>query len=137
MLGLAGGLRELLASPPRVLIVYAEDLAGDGDDAVRAALGRVDTLLVIGSQRTRTVESARAALPIPTYAETSGTFINFEGRLQKFDRALEPLGESRALPDLLAELAHALGKQIGWAPGAITNDALWALIDAETGGVTA
>jgi len=131
LLGLAGGLRELLAAPPRVLVVFAEDLAGDGDDAVRAALGRVDTLLVIGSHRTRTVESAHAALPIPTYAETSGTFVNFEGRLQRFEKAIEPLGESLALPDLLADLARALGKEIAWASGPVTNDALWTRIAAE------
>lgn len=131
LLGLAGGLRELLAAPPRVLVVFEEDLAGDGDDAVRAALGRVESLLVVASHRTRTVEAARAALPLSTYAETSGTFVNFESRLQRFDKALEPLGESAPLADLAAQLALAIGKDVGWAPGAVTNETLWDRIAVE------
>ncbi len=128
ILGLAGGLAEMLARPPRVLVVSEEDLAGDGGEAALAALARVESLLVLSSRRTPTVEMARAALPIPTYAEIDGTFVNFAGRLQRFHRAINPLGEARAVPALLAELAARLGKEIGWTPATATPAALWPAI---------
>jgi len=131
LLGLGGGLPSLLAAPPRVLVVFQEDLAAEGDDAVRAALGRVESLLVVGTHRTPTVEMSRAALPIPTYAEQTGTFINFAGRLQRFGKAIQPLGESRVLPALLAELAQALGRDIGWTADAVSPESLWRYIAEE------
>jgi predicted molibdopterin-dependent oxidoreductase YjgC len=132
LLGLGGGLPSLLAAPPRVLVVFQEDLATEGDDAVRAALGRVESLLVVGTHRTPTVEMSRAALPIPTYAEQTGTFINFAGRLQRFEKAIQPLGESRTLPSLLAELAQALGRDIGWTADAVSPESLWRDIAEES-----
>jgi NADH-quinone oxidoreductase subunit G len=132
ILGIAGGLDEMLARPPRVLVVFEEDLAGDGGDAARAALARAETLVVFAARRTATVENAHVALPIPTYAELDGTFVNFEGRLQRFRRALNPLGEARALPALLADLAGRLGRDIGWTAAAAgaSPDLLWRSIAA-------
>jgi formate dehydrogenase major subunit len=48
-------------------------------------------------------------LPSAAYAEREGTFTNFQGRVQRFRAAIEPLGE--ALPDwrVLARLGHSLG----------------------------
>jgi NADH-quinone oxidoreductase subunit G len=132
LLGLGGGLPSLLAAPPRLLVVFQEDLAAEGDDAVRAALGRVESLLVIGTHSTPTVEMSRAALPIPTYAEQTGTFINFAGRLQRFEKAIQPLGESGTLPALLAELAQALGRDIGWTADAVSPESLWREIAEES-----
>jgi len=41
------------------------------------------------------LECAHVLLPIATYAETSGTYVNGEGRWQSFEPAAEPVGESR------------------------------------------
>jgi NADH-quinone oxidoreductase subunit G len=38
---------------------------------------------------------AHVLLPISTFAETSGTFVNFEGLWQSFSGAARPLGEAR------------------------------------------
>jgi NADH dehydrogenase/NADH:ubiquinone oxidoreductase subunit G len=127
MLGLAGGLSDMLAQPPRVLVVFQEDLAGDGGDAVRAALRRAERLLVVCTHRTATVEMAHAALPASTYAETEGSYVNFEGRLQRFLRALEPLGESRPLVTLLAELSGRLGLPIGWTAEQAGPEVVWSI----------
>ncbi len=52
---------------------------------------------------------ADAVLPAATFAEVSGTFINAEGRIQKFKRVIEPIGQSR--PDwwIISSLAERLG----------------------------
>jgi NADH-quinone oxidoreductase subunit G len=76
------------------------------------------------------LDVADVLLPIATFAETAGTFVNAEGRWQSFDAAAEPAGESRPgwrvlrvlgneleLPgceyrtpsDVAAELEHELG----------------------------
>jgi NADH dehydrogenase/NADH:ubiquinone oxidoreductase subunit G len=59
-------------------------------------------------------DCARAAdvvLPAAVFAETSGTYVNLEGRIQHSTAALPPAGESR--PDwwITAELARRLGKR--------------------------
>ena len=40
-------------------------------------------------------ETADLMLPIGTFAETAGTFVNGEGRWQSFQGAATPVGESR------------------------------------------
>ncbi len=132
ILGLAGGLDAILERPPRLLVVFEEDLVGDGGERARATLARVESLVVLGTRRTATVEGARAALGVATYAELDGTFVNFEGRLQRFRRALNPLGEARALPEILADLAARLGKEIGWRPTPAGPEVLWRDLARET-----
>lgn len=43
----------------------------------------------------RVGQYANVLLPIGTFAETAGTFINVEGRWQSFDGAAQPVGASR------------------------------------------
>jgi predicted molibdopterin-dependent oxidoreductase YjgC len=47
---------------------------------------------------TASLTPARAALVLPSaaYAETDGTFTNFQGRVQRFRAAMPPLGEAEA-----------------------------------------
>jgi len=48
-------------------------------------------------------------LPIGTFAETSGTFVNLEGRWQSWPGAIKPLGESRPGWKVLRVLGNLLG----------------------------
>ncbi|NIM59184.1 MAG: molybdopterin-dependent oxidoreductase [Candidatus Aminicenantes bacterium] len=54
-------------------------------------------------------ELADAVLPASTFAETDGTFINGEGRLQRFKRVIDPLGDAK--PDwwIISQLARRMG----------------------------
>ena len=63
----------------------------------------------IGSNHNLASESATYVLPSATYAEKNGTFTNFEGRAQKFNKAFEPLAGSRPEWMILTELANRLG----------------------------
>lgn len=54
---------------------------------------------------------ADALLPIAPYAETSGTYVNLEGRWQNFQGATSPLGETRPGWKVLRVLANLLDLQ--------------------------
>jgi NADH-quinone oxidoreductase subunit G len=54
-------------------------------------------------------EVAHVLLPMGTFAETYGTYVNFEGRWQSFAGAATPLGEARPGWKVLRVLGNALG----------------------------
>ncbi len=54
-------------------------------------------------------EVADIILPIGSFAETSGTFVNAEGRWQGFSATISPLGNSRPAWKVLRMLGHLAG----------------------------
>ena len=48
-------------------------------------------------------------LPIAPFTETSGTFVNTEGRVQSFQGVVQPLGETRPAWKVLRVLGNLLG----------------------------
>jgi NADH-quinone oxidoreductase subunit G len=52
---------------------------------------------------------ADALIPLAVKAETEGTFINFQGRVQRFHRAFTPLGDSLPPWKVLGLIGNALG----------------------------
>jgi len=48
-------------------------------------------------------------LPIAPFTETSGSFVNAEGRLQSFHAVVRPLGDARPAWKVLRVLANLLG----------------------------
>ncbi len=78
---------------------------------VRAALERLELLVVQDPFLTDTGKLAHFVLPACTYAEKDGTFTNLEGRVLRVRQAMDPLGES--LPDwhIMTALANAMGCQ--------------------------
>ena len=72
--------------------VEPEDLAGDAASALSAKDFVVALTPFVSSAL---AESASLLLPIGTFAETSGTFVNVEGRWQSFAGVARPVAESR------------------------------------------
>jgi NADH-quinone oxidoreductase subunit G len=54
-------------------------------------------------------EYADVLLPVAPFTETSGTFVNAEGRVQSFKGAVRPLGETRPAWKVLRVLGNLLG----------------------------
>ncbi len=83
----------------RCLWVFHHDLLASAWPSadVEAALRRVPTLIFQGTHANATSAQAWLCLPSAVYAERDGTFTNFQGRVQRFRPAVEPLGGS--LPD--------------------------------------
>lgn len=68
-------------------------------------------LIVQDSYHSKVTERADAVFPAATFAESDGMFVNVEGRMQRFHRIIEPLGEAK--PDwwIVSQLALRLGKR--------------------------
>lgn len=66
--------------------------------------------LYVGSRLPPAARNAHAVLPVTTFAEMEGTFTNFEGRVQRFHRALHPPGIARPAWMVLSRLLSLLGE---------------------------
>ncbi len=69
--------------------------------------------LYIGSHLFPAVGNATAVLPAATVAESDGTFVNYEGRVQRFHRALRTPGVARPTWMFLSRLLEHLGGESG------------------------
>jgi formate dehydrogenase alpha subunit len=76
---------------------------------VAEAFASLDFLVVQDMFLTETARLANVVLPAASFAEKEGTFTNFEGRVNRVRKAIEPLGES--LPDweIILRLAEKMG----------------------------
>ncbi len=96
----------------RTLIVFGEDVTRNGIGA--DLLGKLETLIVSDILPNETTKHAHYLLPGCAHAEKRGTFTNFEGRVQKFMKAIEPPGEARAEWEFLRELMVQMTGQAGF-----------------------
>ena len=104
--------RTMFESPLKGYVVFggiepAADLASEG--ALRA-LQQADCVVAMTPFANETTRSwATVLLPVGTFAETAGTFVNLEGRWQSFRGAAKPVGESRPGWKVLRVLGNLLG----------------------------
>lgn len=77
--------------------------------AALSALQGAEMVVAFSAFRTRAVEYADVLLPIAPFSETSGTFINAEGRAQSFYGVVKPLGDTRPAWKVLRVLGSMLG----------------------------
>ncbi len=74
-----------------------------------AALKGADLVVALTPFKTRALDYAHVILPVAPFTETSGTFINTEGRVQSFNAVVKPLGETRPAWKVLRVLGNLLG----------------------------
>ncbi|WP_334153710.1 NADH-quinone oxidoreductase subunit NuoG [Tepidimonas sp.] len=79
------------------------DTAGDG-----AALAAAELVVTLSPFKTNLAISD-VLLPVAPFTETSGSFVNAEGRLQSFQAVVKPLGETRPGWKVLRVLGNLLG----------------------------
>ena len=87
-----------------VLIVVGDRLL----DQEGGFASEVDLVVYLGSHPCRALEGADFLLPITTLVEKDGTFVNCDGRLQRFSKALEGPPESRPAWAVLDDLTAIL-----------------------------
>ncbi len=78
-----------------------------GMDAVKSL--NAAQMVVTLSPFKANMEFSDVLLPIAPFTETSGTFVNAEGRVQSFHAVVKPLGEARPAWKVLRVLANLLG----------------------------
>jgi NADH-quinone oxidoreductase subunit G len=119
LIGLDGDTAAILAAARakrlRHLWVFGHDLFESAWPVaeVEQALGAVETLIFTGTNAHGTSARAHLSLPAAAWVERDGTFTNFEGRVQRFRAAVDPLGD--ALPEwqIIGSLLATLGEEPG------------------------
>ena len=76
---------------------------------IKKALKKLDFLLVQDIFLTETAEFADVVLPAASFAEKDGTFTNTERRIQRINKAIDPIGDSKADWQILMEISTLLG----------------------------
>ncbi len=99
---LQGGLKALL-------LLQTEPVHDSALGAAAAAtLAQVDMVVTLSPFKAN-MEFSDVLLPIAPFTETSGTFVNAEGRVQSFHAAARPLGETRPAWKVLRVLSNLMG----------------------------
>ena len=102
--------RELVEQPRRAYLLWGIEPELDAHDPQRAeaALRAAEFVVAFTSYHTKAADYAHLLLPVSPFTETSGSFVNTEGRLQHFNAAVKPLGDSRPGWKVLRVLANLL-----------------------------
>ncbi len=103
---------EMFAQPRKAYILFALEPELDCHDPQLAASALAAAEFVVsfspfadGAAR----DYADAILPVAPFSETSGSFVNTEGRIQSFSGALRPFGDARPGWKVLRVLGNLLG----------------------------
>jgi len=99
-----------------VYIMGENPMISDADlNHLEESLDKLEFLVVQDIFLTETAQYADVVLPACTFAEKDGTFVNTERRVQKVNKAIGPIGESKADWEIIMALANKLG--IDWNYG--------------------
>src|SRR6266496_333995 len=89
--------RTMLERPRKAYLLLNAEPDFDCHDPRTAmkAMDAADLVVAMAAYRSFAADYADVLLPIAPFTETSGSFINCEGRMQSFNAAVRPLGEAR------------------------------------------
>jgi len=79
---------------------------------VREGLEKLDFLVVCDLFETETTTLADVVLPLSSWAEYTGEYVNLEGRVQRAERAIKPFGESRPGFEIINMIAEKFGEKL-------------------------
>jgi len=103
------------------VIVLENDLYRRADQAkVDACFEKAKTVIVIDSLDHRTAAQADVLFPASTGPESDGTFVNQEGRAQRFYQVFMPEGEVKASWQWLSDLGRVTSQENGSKDGVAT-----------------
>ncbi|HJX58478.1 MAG TPA: molybdopterin-dependent oxidoreductase, partial [Thiobacillus sp.] len=103
--------QQMLAQPLRAYLLLGVEAELDTHDPVSAmaSIQAAEFVVVMSPYKGRSLDYADVLLPIAPWTETSGTFINTEGRVQSFSAVVKPAGETRPAWKVLRVLGNLLG----------------------------
>jgi len=103
---------QAFAQPRKAYVLLHAEPDHDSYDpqAARAALDGAEMVVALSPYK-HGAEYADVLLPIAPFSETSGTFVNCEGRAQGFNGTVKPLGETRPAWKVLRVLGNLLDLQ--------------------------
>lgn len=123
----AAGVTALCTStPPKTFAELAKDihdgrithviaLGSYSSDATKTeALGKLQGLVTLATREGPVAKHATVVLPVSSWAECDGTFVNAKGMAQESEKAITPRGDSLPGWKLVAALAKQLGLPMAW-----------------------
>ena len=101
----------MLMQPRRGYLLLGVEPALDTANPVAtgAALEQAELVVALTAFRSAADRHANVLLPIAPFTETSGTFVNTEGRAQSFNGSVKPRGQTRPAWKVLRVLGNLLG----------------------------
>jgi len=101
---------KLFSEPKKayVLLNAEPELDAANPQQARAALDSAEMVVVMSAFQ-HGFDYADVLLPISPFSETSGTFVNCEGRAQSFNGTVKPAGDTRPAWKVLRVLGNLLG----------------------------
>ncbi|ARU30718.1 NADH-quinone oxidoreductase subunit G [Sulfuriferula sp. AH1] len=101
----------MLAMPRKAYLLLGAEPELDSHNPAQAmrALQNADMVVAMSAYKHAAMDYADVLLPIAPFTETAGTFISTEGRVQSFNGAVKPLGETRPAWKVLRVLGTMLG----------------------------
>ncbi|SMC17170.1 NADH-quinone oxidoreductase subunit G [Andreprevotia lacus DSM 23236] len=105
------GAGNVFAQPKKAYVLLhaeADFDTANGAQAV-AALEKADMVVVMSPFQSCAFDYADVILPVSPFSETSGTFVNMEGKPQSFNGVVRPLGETRPAWKVFRVLGNVLG----------------------------
>jgi NADH-quinone oxidoreductase subunit G len=106
----ANNAAEVFSAPKKayVLLNAEPELDCANPQQARAALDAAEMVIALSAFK-HGFDYADVLLPISPFSETSGTFVNCEGRAQSFNGTVKPLGDTRPAWKVLRVLGNLLG----------------------------
>ncbi len=112
----AGVMRAIREGDVKALYVVDDNIAGD--PAVAAVLPRLEFLVVNASVENETTRLADVVLASSTFAEKNGTFVHFQGRVQRIRPSVATLEQDRAMDGFAMSRLDKFGSVFDrWAKG--------------------
>ena len=102
--------REMIEHPLKAYLLLHAEVEFDTSlpRLATAAMHGAELVVAMSSFKHRALGYAQVLLPVAPFSETAGTFVNIEGRIQKFQGVVPPLGETRPAWKVLRVLGNLL-----------------------------
>jgi predicted molibdopterin-dependent oxidoreductase YjgC len=111
-----GEMMQATGDQIKALYVVGENLLWSAPNTVaaKAALERLEFLVVQDLFLTETAELAHVVLPACSYAEKDGTFTSMERRVQRVRAAISPIGDAKPDWQIFLALAKKMGAPMAY-----------------------
>ncbi len=101
----------------KALYIIEEDLIAN-DPELEDSLAKLDLLIVHATNFDKTTTIADIVFPASTFAEKNGTFVNFQGMVQRLKPAVSTIELDRAIDGMIMSRLDKFGTQFDrWAKG--------------------
>jgi NADH-quinone oxidoreductase subunit G len=103
--------KKIMTGSADTLIILENDLYRRSEaQTIESVLQKCKHIVVIDHVMSRTAKEADVVLPSGTFAETTGSFVNSEGRCQRQFRVIPPTGEVQEAHHWLLDIMTSLGR---------------------------